>query len=200
MSVFIIEGQSDDRLLKHHPVLVGHLLFLLLPQYFFRAVCQCAEDIRHLAGCLHGLGDALVVHIAPLSEPLAAAHIPAELTFVGRRFPAHHAQDEGSVRVLVVGMYQSETLLIIHTFFRQQMAMHVDGMPLGYIQFQYIALTPVQRVLHDGRYLAALAHAHSDAHEHQSVDGPGYQEGYAHDHHHQHRYSVGHGESEAIDM
>ena len=83
MSFFVIKGKPRDRLLKDHLVFVFHFLFFLLLQYLFRAVCHSAEDVFDLSCSLIVLGDALIVHVAPLTKPFLSTHVPAEDTFVG---------------------------------------------------------------------------------------------------------------------
>ena len=188
MAVLVVEGQSRKRLLEDAAILVDHLLFLLLQQDLFRAVCQCAEDVDGSDGGSVGiLGNALVFHIVPLAESLLTAHVPAEDTLVGLRLTIGQALDELCVYMAVFGVDHLKAFLIVLAAVWQEVAVHIDAMPLSEIEHHHVVLAHVERVLHDGRGLFDLVNTLTDAQQADAVHGPGYHEGDAGDDHHQHR-------------
>ena len=190
-AVLVVEGQAYQRLFEDPAILVGHLPFFLLHQDLLRAVCQGAENVYGPYGCSIGiLGDALVFHIAPLSEFLLTAYVPAEDALVGLCLTCCQALDELLVDMAVVGVDHLKALLIVHTAVGQQTAVDIDSMLLSDVEHQHVVLTHVEGVLHDGRGLLDLVNSLSDTQQADAVDGPGYHESDADYNYHQHRRDV----------
>ena len=116
VSVFVIEGQTNERLFEDTAILISHFLFFLFKQDLFGTVCQGAEDVYGTYAGIRIFGDAPVFHISPLSKFLNAADIPSEDTLVCLPVPGCQAFDELCVDGAVVRMYQFKTVLIPHTF------------------------------------------------------------------------------------
>ena len=124
-ALVVVEGQSRDRLFEDSAVLVGHLFFGLFLLYLVGDVVERAVEGRGgLAVQVHVFGDARVVDIAPLTQVLLAAHVPAERTFcrlvaLGQFL---HAFD---IEMPVVRVDICQTFLIAHAVLGQEVAVQV---------------------------------------------------------------------------
>ena len=84
VAFFVVEGQSGDRLLKDHTVLVSHLVLLAFQQHLIRLVGERAEDIgRHPSPFVGKLYNTDILDKSPVGLSVTSVKIPSEHTFLG---------------------------------------------------------------------------------------------------------------------
>ena len=124
MAVLIVEGESGKALLEEHTVALGEVLLALQLHHLVGDVGKRAEEVHGGLLIAEVFGDAHIAYVAPFAPVLLRAPVPAVGT-LGGFLAIEHAPQEVYVDIPIVGVDIVETLIIVHTSGREEVAVHI---------------------------------------------------------------------------